>query len=121
MGLAGRPGEGPASEKVHMEVGNGLPRRLSLIDDESVAVLNEAFRLGDLSGGVQKIKVVARLRDVGDARDLRPGNDEDVDGRLRVDVSKRDDVIIFVNNVGGNLPVDDFRKERHFGGSGCRS
>src|SRR5438128_12471895 len=40
-----------------------------------------------------------------------PRNDKDMSRRLRVDISKGQALIVFVNDVRGDLPVDDFEKK----------
>ena len=41
------------------------------------------------------------------------GHDQNVDRRLRIDVTKRKDIVIFENDFGGNLSGDDFFENRH--------
>ena len=48
---------------------------------------------------------------VGQGGDGVFGDDQDVDGRLGIDVSEGEGEVVFVDDVGGNLAPDDFAKE----------
>jgi len=47
----------------------------------------------------------------GKARDGLLRNEEDMGGRLRVDVPERDDQVIFIDDLRWNLACDDFLEE----------
>jgi len=51
------------------------------------------------------------LLHVGHLGDGHFRDHEDVDGCLGVDVAERQSPVIFVDNVGGDLAVDDFLKD----------
>ena len=50
---------------------------------------------------------------VGVCRNHFLRNDENVDRRLRVDVTKGQTQIVFIDNLGRNFPLDDLQKERN--------
>ena len=45
------------------------------------------------------------------ALDRFAGNDKDVDGRLRVGITKGDALVVFVDDSGGDFAVDDFGED----------
>ena len=47
------------------------------------------------------------------------GNDEDVDGCLRIDISEREGQVVLINDVCGNLFADDFAEKRFLSCHGC--
>ena len=51
-------------------------------------------------------RIVLR-RQVVEGRDVPPGDDQHVHGRLRVDVLDRDEAIVLVDDGAGYLPGDD--------------
>ena len=48
--------------------------------------------------------------------DVAPGDDQQMDGRLRIDVAKREDLVVLVLDVGGTLPRRDPTEETGRGG-----
>src|ERR1700679_1233297 len=85
--LARRPVHLPSSQQMHMEVVDGLASVRAGVDDETVA-LCQPLLPGDLGGRCEQM--AEQLRVVGSGMRERgkvlPGDDEHVDGRLRVDV-----------------------------------
>ncbi len=59
--------------------------------------------------------MVSHLGELREPRNFRASCDHDVDGCLRADVSECDNVLVFINDVAGNLSVDDFREESRHG------
>ena len=99
------------TDKVNMQVRDGLARCFSLIDHEPVAV--KPLLLRDLSGSVQKVLMVPHFRDLCHTGNLLPCDDENMGGSDRSDVSKRDTVLIFIKDVAGDFPIDDSSEEGH--------
>jgi hypothetical protein len=89
-----------------VEVVDALSSVRALVDDEPIAV-RQTQPLGDGLRGVQDVSVVTVVREIGEPRDLLAGDDEHVDGGLRVNVAKGDDVLVLVNDVGRDLPLND--------------
>ena len=84
----GRPAEAATSQKMKMNVVNRLAGRVSMVEDEPVAVLAEMPLARDLTGPgddpAQRFAVA--LRHGIDAGDVAPGNEENVRWRLWIDV-----------------------------------
>lgn len=95
-----------------VKVPDRLSGVLSLVDHQPVTRFRHAFLFGDFLRRVQKVEVVARLRQIGDAPHLFSGHNQDVDGGLRVDVPKRHHVIVFEHDVRRDFTVDDAGEER---------
>src|SRR5437879_12884913 len=98
-----------AGEEVHVDVVDDLPALWPAVHSEPVAALGEALRLAQRSGrneaAAQHFGVASLHRH--DRRDVAPRDDPEVDGRLGVDVSERDDRVVLVLDVGRSLAVDD--------------
>ncbi len=85
----------------------------ALVDHQAISVA-KPFLLGNLLRRVEKVQVVACLRQFGYAGNLLPGNDQDMGRRFGLDISKRNHVIVFVNDVCRDFPIDDSgEKRRH--------
>ena len=94
-----------------MQMIHSLPRVHSLIDDEAVAAI-ELGSLGDLFRGVEKVLVVAMLGKRRDAGDFLARHDEHVHGGLGVRVFERHAMLVLIDDVGGDLSIDDLGEER---------
>src|SRR2546429_6614781 len=98
-----------AGEEVHVDVVDDLPAPWPAGASEPVAGLSEALRLAQRSGrneaAAQHFGVASLHRH--DRRDVAPRDDQEVDGRLGVDVSERDARVVLVLDVGRSLAVDD--------------
>src|SRR5580658_7657264 len=85
-----------------------LPGPGANVEHGTVSVLDVALA-SDLGSGK-----MAASNDLGvlsfgifQSREMFLGNDEHVGRRFRADVFKGEDVLVFVNLPGGNLPADD--------------
>ena len=110
---ARRPGEVTSTENVAMQVRHGLAAVRAVVDDEAVARFVQAEFRGDLGGFQQQVaeKFLVIRRCLGDAWDGLLGNDDDVCGRLRLDVAEGEDGVVFKNNGGGDFARGDFFKQ----------
>ena len=96
-----------------MQVGHGLAGVSAVVDDQSKTVRELQFP-GDLSGDQQQVAedgliVGARLADSGNHL-LR--NDQQVHGRLRLNVVQDDAVLVLMLDSRGDVAVDDFLEDR---------
>ena len=81
--------------------------------DAAIAACRNAFFFSDLAGHDQQ---VAQSVAVGGLRFLNAGDgffrdDEDMGGRLRIDIVKGEYLVIFVYLLGRNLSVDDLAEQ----------
>lgn len=102
------------SEHVCVNVENGLTGVFSGVEDESevtIGVLGgEVLSSGDDFG--EKCGVArGKFRDVGVLLGL--GNDEEVNGSLRSNVTERNQPFRLEHDVCGDFAVDDFAKDAH--------
>ena len=119
LGLAQLPRKLPAPEDVHMQVPDGLASLIAAVDGESVSLIENTFPSGHVVGndghvpgqrGVPGLNLPDRLQVLG-------GQDEKVNGGLGIDVPDDDDLLVPVEDLGGNIPRDDFAEDAvHTGG-----
>ena len=92
-----------------MQVGNRLSAVFAAVVDNAVAAFGHAEPAGDLSrpgedaaddGAVFHVQFIRRS-------DVRLGDEEDVYGRLGVQVVKAEDFIVLVDLFGGDFPRRD--------------
>src|SRR5579862_10064759 len=97
---------------MHVQVRHGLPRLFAAIDDQPVAV-RELELGGQLDG--DQVQVAEQLAvGLGDAvvrGNHFLGDDQDVDGRLRIDVVEGEAHIVFVGDLRVDLAIDDLEKD----------
>lgn len=100
-----------------MEVENRLSSAGADIKNGAVSLLDVALT-GDLGGGQMAAADEFGVGGLGlfQSRKMLLGNDENVRGRLRVDVFKGENVVVLVNFLGRNLAADDAAEEA-IGGS----
>src|SRR6266852_4959123 len=107
--LTRRPMEFPTAEQVEMNVRHRLARAFFAVEHKPVAVLQPEL-VGQLSGDQMHVPEQWPIffGQVGVGRDdLITRDDEDVDRGLRIDVAKGEALIVFVNDVGLDLPIDN--------------
>ncbi len=117
-GSTRRPGELAFREEVDVQVGDGFAGVGAVVDHEAVAAGELEF-LRELAGDdeeVTELRFIGR-RGFADARDGLFRDDEEVDGRLWLDVVDDDAAVVFVFDLRGDFAVDDFLEEgfRHGG------
>src|SRR5882757_5412917 len=91
-----------------VEMGNALGGGGAVIDDEAEA-LREVELFRDHAGGEDEMAEDGLVGGRGflDAWDDFFRNDEQVDGRLRLDVVEDDAVLVLVFDLGGDFTVDN--------------
>ena len=96
-----------------MEVGHGFAAVRTVVDDQSIAGLFQAQLRGDVSGSEQQMADDAVVFDsgFGDAGNRFLRDDQRVDGRLRFDVAEGQHQVVFVNDVGWNLTLDNLLED----------
>ncbi len=98
---------------MNVEVAHRLPAIFPLIKHKPVSI-HQALLFGDNFRRVQEVRVITMLWNRCGPLNLSSSHKNDVDGSNGRNVPKRDDMLIFVNDVARNLAVDDLCKEgRH--------
>jgi len=100
-----------------MQVKHFLPGVSPVVDHQPVAALGDALFAGNLgcdNEHTPQRRFVFRGR-VVDGGDGLIGDDQDVNGRLGVDVSESRHLVILVNDVGGDFAFDDFAENGFVG------
>ncbi len=101
-----------AAENMPMNMEYQLPGIAAAIVHQTVAGLLESRLLGDLFGGQQQIaeqRLILRLAIIH-CGDVLLGDDKQMDRRLRLNIVKSADKIVFVNFARRNRSFDDFAK-----------
>lgn len=96
-----------------MQVWDRFAPIFAIVDDHSKTIVGVAFFAGDLTDfehHVAEELLITGFRQ-GDTGDRFFGDEKEVDRCLGGDVAKAEAEIILVDNVGGNLPGDDFLEE----------
>jgi hypothetical protein len=102
------PRHGAAAQEVQVQVGDRLPGLFFAVDHQAIAVANPQL-LGQAGGyDVQVAKDIAvLLPDVRMRSDYFPGDNENMDRGLRIDVVEGQATIILVDKSRRDLPVND--------------
>jgi len=96
-----------------VEVVDTLGALLAVVDDNPEAVRGDSLSLGHLLGDEEEVAeecLVLLWVGLGELGNGFPGDDQDVNWRLRVDVVEGDTVVILVNDLGGDLLPEDLAK-----------
>jgi hypothetical protein len=85
-----------------VQVKHALPGLRPVVDRETKGILHAQLPR-DLVGGEQQVakERLVFFPGVGEPRDFLLGNDQDVRGRLGIDIAKSETQIVFVHDVGG--------------------
>ena len=112
MWLAGRPAEIPATQQVQVKMKDGLPGAAAIVEDGAIAGEQMAFG-GQFRRDMQQFSQEGfiRMRSVVQSRKMFTRTNEEVCGRLRIDVFKGKDIVIFVNELGRDFLCADFTKD----------
>ena len=107
--LAWRPSHRASAQNMDVQVRHGFAAIGPIINDDAEAGSGHAFLLGQ---GLRDKEQVSEQRLVGpragaDARDHLLGHDEEMDGRLRMNVVEGQALVILVDNPGRDLAGDD--------------
>ena len=107
------PGHPSATQHVRVDVEDRLPRLRPGIEDDTVATgrdpLGVRYLLGLERHLGQQVSVGAGER--GKVRVMILGDDQDVRGGLRVDVTKREGAATFSHPLGRDIARDDLAEE----------
>ena len=112
--LPGRPTEVAAAEKVEVKMGNRFSAVRSVVDDQSVSVWLQFQLAGDFLGGREEVaeNFMMFRRDSGMSGMVLLGNQQNVDGGLRGDIAKSEDVVVLVDDVSLRFSGDDPFEDR---------
>lgn len=97
-----------------MKVGDGFAGMGAVVDDEAVAVFVEAELARDVRSFEKEVSENSLVFGGGfvDARNGFARDDKDVGGRGGADVAKRENLVVFVNDVSGDFAISDFLEQR---------
>ena len=109
---SGRPGHLSAAKQVNVDVINGLAPIRSGVDYSSIS-LRESFGPSDFRSSPLKMteKFPLLFLRMGDGCDMFTRNDEDVHGGLRLHVGKGVAMLILVDSLGRDAPIDDLAED----------
>ncbi len=95
-----------------MDVVNGLPRGLIGVDHGPVTLLQDLFLLRHYLPHVEQMpeELGVLSGDQSQALNMPTRDDQYVHGRLRMEVPEGQGVVIFVDNITGDLPLGDLTK-----------
>jgi len=97
---------------MHVEMVHGLATLFAVIDDNPVPI-PEAVRTRNLSGGQQKMAEQCLVILSGRRKriDVLAWRNQDMRGRLRVNIREGVALLILVNGLGWNRSFNDFAEE----------
>src|SRR5208282_987288 len=106
--LPRRPGMASSAEQMIMQMRHSLAGVGTAIDDNPIPIVQIPLG-GQLLYHHQQMPGQRSIAfgQIGQRRNLLLGNDQDVNGRLRINVFESQAAVILVNNLGGNFPVDN--------------
>ena len=109
---ARRPSHLALGKQMHVQVWDGLGGVRAIVNDETETPRETEFFCHRARGEEQMAEhgLVGR-RGFADARDGLFRNDQEVNGRLRLDVVEDDAEFILVLDLRGDFAVDDFLEE----------
>ena len=107
--------KGSAADDMEVQVENRLAGIGTAVGDHAITVINacELCDLGNVFKNISDDTAVFR-RDFIYGSDMRFGDHENVNGRLRIDISESENFFVLVNLGGGNGSSDDFTKKTIF-------
>jgi len=113
LGLARGPVQGAPAQQVNVQMRNGFAAMRAVVDDKSIAGFINAFVARDLCGSQQQGSEHVLMLRPGRADAVDPvfRYDEDVDRCLGRDVAKRQNLIIFVDDLSRDFTVPDFLEQ----------
>lgn len=96
-----------------MQMRHSFAASRTIVDDEAITALFQAQLAGDGGGFEEQMaeRGLVGVRGFGDARNGFLGDDDDVRGRLRVDVAEGQHDLVFINNRRRDFAGDDFLKK----------
>ncbi len=107
--LSWGPREGATSEEMEVKVGDGFAAIRAVINDEAVAGFFELALTGNPLSGDEEMSEEGMIlgRDGAVAGVMFFWNDKNMNGGLGSEITKGENVIILVEDIGGELAVDD--------------
>src|SRR6185503_1148365 len=110
------PAQLAAAHQVQVDVVDAVTRVLAGIEDEAESALRQALRPREFGGTSHQAahQLVVARRQVEHARDVPLGNDEDVNGPLRVDVVEGEHGVVLIGDARGDAARHDLAEQaRH--------
>jgi hypothetical protein len=106
--LSWRPGHWAATEQMDVNMVDGLAAIFAGVDHGAVT-LRESFGASYFGGCPMKMadQRVVFLACLGNGRNVQARNNEDVYGRLRIDVGEGITLIVLIDGFGRNTSIDD--------------
>lgn len=101
---------------MNVQVRHGFSTIGAIVQHDSEAI-GQAFFIRDLTGHDKQMPEEGGVfgRCFADARDWFSGYDQQMDGSLRVNVTQYDAMIVLVNEISRNFPIDYFTEKSFFG------
>ena len=92
-----------SAHQMHVQMQDLLVGVLTTVDQQAVAIVGDTFAPGEVSGNDKHVPQCCFIRfgDVVNSRYDLVWNDQDVCGRLRIDVPKSGYTVILKNDVSG--------------------
>src|SRR6185437_12901094 len=108
---AWRPGEGPAAEKMKVNMKHSLTGVGVGVDHGPIAARLYPFLSRYLGGHESHATDKRRVANVGQRSYMLPRHDQHVDRCLRVDVPEGDAMLVLRDELRGNVPAHDSTEE----------
>src|SRR5437764_9946485 len=107
------PGHGAAAQHVGVHVEHRLARLRAGVEDDAVAAAGDALILRHpvRLGRHLRQQAITGADERGQVWIVVPGDDEDVRGRLRIDVTESYGAIALRYKLSGHVPCNDLAKE----------
>ena len=101
-----------AAEQVQVKVKDGLAGATAAIEHRAIAG-EEIALFGQFGGNELQFAEEGLIcfRSIVQRREMLARANQNVRGRLRGDVLKRKDIVIFINNLGGDFLCADFAEQ----------
>ena len=98
---------------MQVEVGNGLPSVLAVVDDDSEPILGEAFLFRDDPDPGEEMAEEILVGGIGlpDAHDQFPGDEEEMHGGLRGDVAEAETEVVLVDDIARYFTIGDLLED----------
>ena len=94
---------------MHVQMGHCLPGGWAIVDDEPIAVGESKLFCNEFRC-IQEMPVVTVLGEECDSWGFFAGYDDDVNGGLGVNISKRHNMLVLIDDVSRNFSVDNLRE-----------
>jgi len=100
-------------QQVEMEMKHRLAALVIAVQHQAEAPLGDALLSGDAVRHQEEVpkEPIITLARLKDRREVAAGNDQDVDGGLRVNVLEGHRFFVLVDDLGGMFPLGDLAEE----------